>query len=101
MQCESAAPAGQNFSGRRCARTTTATRARSSSSVATMKGKRRRSRSRTSQAPKGTQKQRLPQAAQIVAFTEAEEAFFLAGAQQAEPSAAESFDDLDVGYQRP
>jgi hypothetical protein len=66
-----------------------------------MKGKRRRSRNRSSQAPKGAQKQLLPQAAQIVAFTEAEEAFFLEGAALTEPSAAESFDDLDAGYQRP
>jgi hypothetical protein len=63
-----------------------------------MKGKRRRSRSRSSGAPKGAQKQRLPQAAQVVAFTEAEEAFFLAGAQLGESSAAA---DLDAGYQRP
>jgi len=34
-------------------------------------------------------------------FTDVEEAFFRAGETIAEPSAAESFDDLDEGYRRP
>jgi len=34
-------------------------------------------------------------------FTDAEEAFFRAGEEVATPSAAESFDDLDEGYERP
>jgi len=33
-------------------------------------------------------------------FTPAEEAFFAAGTQELEASPAESFDDLDIGYQR-
>lgn len=54
-----------------------------------MKGKRRRSRNRPSKQPR---------AAQVIGFTEAEEAFFRAGTTEPEPSPTESFDDLDEGY---
>ena len=46
----------------------------------------------------------LPKAAEVVAFTEAEEAFFREGValeSSAQLAAAESFDDLESGEERP
>ena len=57
-----------------------------------MKSKRRRSR--TSKSPK------LRAVPDTRHFTPAEEAFFAQGSQVLEVSPAESFDDLDVGYER-
>ena len=58
--------------------------------------KRRRSRS-TGGKSKPT-KSKLPRAAEVVGFTELDEAFFAAGVEldSAEPQPAESFDDLEA-----
>lgn len=56
-----------------------------------MKTKRRRSRT-----SKAANERSVPDPRP---FTPAEEAFFAAGTQELEVSPAESFDDLDVGYE--
>jgi hypothetical protein len=55
--------------------------------------KRKRGRS-TSKSPK------LRSVPEARPFSADEEAFFAAGSQELEASPAESFDDLDVGYER-
>jgi hypothetical protein len=58
---------------------------------------------RRSQTGRRKSKPSLPKAAELVAFTDADEAFFAAGTalEQQPIPAAESFDDLDIVRARP